>query len=536
MNDNQYFQGLSPAGQIASAIATPLSQVLGGYLGSKLEEDKMRREVESNRAVLRASFPGLPPDQLNQLSRVSPTQLQTVIGGLQSRGLKNVMNAGAGLQSTQPMQPMQPMPSMLQQPIQQESLQPYQPQQEQMQDMTPQEPSIQLPSLDDMSRGGYTQRQVIMAGNQKAKKLNDMQEAANAENLSPEQRMQVATYIAGERKQLVSMMQGEDRLRILERDKAVKRAIEAEDLAFKKEQYYASRSDKEREYLQSEDARLDKKFGEKYRKDLESEAAIRAQLGIANSMEIVNEDPDSNFGHPMYTSLAGGYLSKVTGDQTAFLGTANELTNKMAANLVISRVGELAGKGAGQIRSVLIEEIKKGTANIYQTPRARGYMIKIAQADAKESLRRIKIARDLYEENGGFVDGFDTIVSKRMQPYYKKYKKMRIDALKNIADIAVKQQKKFHKKNPIGAGIRGVKSAAGSIKSAAGSISSTGEGIARSTGDFLLNTLGLKEGLSNIGSILSSGASGLGSVLSAGGEYLANRQIPPLSQKLLFSE
>ena len=79
---NQNFQNFTPAGQAIGLLGGTLSQILGGYLGAKLEQDKTRREFDANKRILQARFPGMSDQQLSPHAQVPSSQLPQMIEGL----------------------------------------------------------------------------------------------------------------------------------------------------------------------------------------------------------------------------------------------------------------------------------------------------------------------------------------------------------------------------------------------------------------------------------------------------------------------
>lgn len=559
------YRGMSPNAQIASAIATPLSQVLGGYLGAKLEENKLRREVESNKSVLGAIFNDLPPEQLDKLSRVPSSQLNSVIEGLQSKQVKNIFNAGQGLQGTQStpgipsmaqLQQLPQMPQSLSQPIQQDFFSRGIPEPQGMQniqsgqEMFSSDAIEQLPSLSDVPRGGYTQTQVVDAAGRSAAELDAMQEALNASNVSPEKRLQIEKVIIAGRANINNQLQNREKIRLQEIDAQVKMEQNDRDYALRKaaqrlkeDEYAATRSDKERDRLEKERDRLDaeqqeliKEFGPGYNKSINSEGAIRQEVDDFDLLDLINESKDSDFGYQLWTNVAGGWVVKKVGDMSAYLGTANEITNKISNNLVIAQINKLSGKGLGPVKANMVEIIKAGGPTMYQSPQARGLVIKLGRIAAKEELKKIQIQKKLYEENDGFVKNFNGIVENRMKPYYKKFSNQKKDVLRNLTNIAKAQTKRFQGKNIYKAGEEFVSNrfsdAFGYTSEKARDIYNKMSPVASRYAGTMWGGAYDIPGQENARQI----ASGVNSTLSAGGEYLANRPIPPLAQKLLFSE
>ena len=142
-NPNEF----SPMGQLMLGIGGGLSGIMQGYVNSKIEEDKLKRQALTNKQILRVQFPDMPKNDLDAYSNVPTQQLSGVISGLRSQRLGQVL--GGGQQETPQGQLAGPQAEL---------------------------GMPQLPQVDLTQQGGMAQVDPQQAAEQQAQQMMPMQE------------------------------------------------------------------------------------------------------------------------------------------------------------------------------------------------------------------------------------------------------------------------------------------------------------------------------------------------------------------------
>jgi len=245
-------RGITPGGQFFGMLGTSLSQILGGYLGAKLEQDKERREFGANKRILQRRFPNMPPEQLDQASRIPSKQLPEMISGINASEFRNVMQGP----TPEPGQVEQPIGGSLAETLQPSSI-------SQQQDMIqPQQPIQDKDITKDDTE----------AISDEAERITALENRLKEANLDPSQYEKVSNYISKSKQILRDTIVSDAKIqRAIEENKA-KQAIAERKTSLAERQFERQILTEDRAYERSkleqkgkEQDRLYKEYGESYK-------------------------------------------------------------------------------------------------------------------------------------------------------------------------------------------------------------------------------------------------------------------------------
>lgn len=432
------YRGMTPGGQFVGMLGTSLSQILGGYLGAKLEQDRMQRDFDSNKRILKARYPNMPEDQINEYSQVSSRDLPQLIQGLGASQFQQVMRGQApGIAESQQL-PEEMLPE---------------------QEFAPgmQQAGMQVPDMQDMGLGGQIPQQQPIAPQpimspeeerlensstitNELNRLNAIEESLKASNLDMQQYMGIRKYLDDSKQALKDAMLSDQELQMKIAEAERKRILDEQKTAFERQKFERKILTEDRDYklkqLQREEKQQDRLFeeyGERYSNLQNTEKDYLEDLATLNAMKLSNNDPNINFGSSTFNSFVDFLTNKIGIPAGGLRGDAAQILEKQNADLLQRIPTKLKGTG---IRSQqAFKAIAKKYPGVHQSYRARAMVIESNILQAKLHLKHIEIARKLKEANNNrFIPGFMEKVEEKMVPYYKKY-------FKDIAEIPKKIEK-----------------------------------------------------------------------------------------------
>jgi len=433
------YRGMSPAAQVASVVTGGLGTVLGGYLSAKLEEDRMRREFEGNKRVLQASYPNMPDEQLDQMSRVPAGQLKDVLGGLQSREFVDVMSAGrGGGMMPQEQAPMQPAEQQLA------------PEDAQM--MQQETPGLEgssqleaLPDLENTPKGSFSERQVIRAANEEAAEIGQIEQALMSSNLDEKRYMQVSQELSKRKDNLVKNLINQEKISLKQAEIARNQENEDRKFAFEREKYLSTLSERDAKREDLRIKRLDDKHGEYYNNLMDKEMFLEQDLETLKIMSKLNSDPNSEFGYQGFNVIAKGWLAKKLGDASGYMPVDAQTFEKLTANIITRKIMQM--KGVGRVTNKMVEQIEKQVPNLMQSPAGRQRIIDMLIAQSKLENAEIKEAKRIKKANKyQFTDDFREKISKKMKPFYRKYRNKVLGVTASAEKKSAAQEQKFQER------------------------------------------------------------------------------------------
>jgi len=447
------YRGMTPGGQFAGMLGTSLSQILGGYLGAKLEQDKMQREFDANRRILKARYPNISEEQLSEYAQVPSQQLPQLLQGLGAREFQQVLGGQA---------PQQEMPEQIPGQIPQE-MQPGMAPQEMQPGMAPEEVG-QMPDMPQLpSQQVFPQQQPYttedaLAISDEANRIAALEDNLKNASLDENQYMLIRKYIDDSKKalrdtvlsdqQLQMKLAEADRKRLLDEQKTAleqakfERKILTEDRAHKL---------KKLEQEEKQQNKLIEQYGKRYAELIDSKNSKLEDLEALKYMQEANRNPNVDFGYPAFNTFIGFLQDKMGIDASGFRGDAAQIIEKQTAGLLFRLLGDLRGSGIRAAK--VITAAAKKNPNLYQSYRARAFVIDNAIAETELHLSKINEAQKLYEKNNyKFVPGFFTRVDKKMKPNYKKYFKTLREIPKKIEnDKGLQQKQRIYDRRVTGA-------------------------------------------------------------------------------------
>jgi len=422
---NNQFKGFTPAGQIVGTLGTSLSQILGGYLGAKLEQDKQRREFDANKKILQLRYPNMSEEELSQLSQVPANRLPQIIQGIGDAEFLKVMGGNGTMQQGQPSES-----NRLIQTLQPENI---------PEELLPQQGiNQQIPEEITQDQEDFKDENTKVIANE-ADELTKMEDRLKAANLNPAQYTKIKEYIDNRRKILRDTILSDTKTQMDIIEAQRKARLDEEKTAFAREKFdreiiQADKANKIKELeLESKNQdRLQKQYGESYKLLIDSKIDLIEDEAILNSMKNANNDPNVTFGSPSFNMMADFLRNKLGIDVSAMQTDTAQILTKQFADLFARLPKQLKGSGI-RTEKVLVAMAKK-FPNINQSYVARAAVIESNLLTNALNQKRIEIAEKLKEENDyKFIPGFHEKLEKKMIPYYKKY-------FKNIEDIPKKIQ------------------------------------------------------------------------------------------------
>jgi len=405
------FQNFTPAGQAIGAIGGTLSQILGGYLGAKLEQDKTRREFDANKRIIKARYPGMTDQQLSEYAQIPSSQLSQMMQGLGAAEFQKVMRGpGAGMQQQQPQQEGYGFtPEALGvDPQQQQMMQMPEGQIQQVGEAIQQRP--RAPRDDRMTRDDK------IAITNELNDIADLETRLGSSNLSEQQYMQVAKHIA-DRKQIVQDTLLEDRKLQVSLDKLEldKRKDERDQIRLE-EQLESGKTNRKMQQRKA----LNDLYYKDYAAMREHSADLERDLVILERMRDMNSDPNTDFGYQSLNAISNFFEKKLGFNLGSFLSLDAQEQKKLSADLYKRLPSKM--KGEGRMTEQIFGEFTKALPNIDQSPEARARVLEYLIAQTKLDMQPYKIARGIRRKNNEqFVDGFFDKVEDKMEPYYKNY-------------------------------------------------------------------------------------------------------------------
>jgi len=423
---NNIYNRMSPAGQFAGMVGTSLSQVLGGFLGAKLEQDRMRRQFDTNRRILKARHPKMSEEELSEYAQVPTENLQQVMGGISQRGLSDVMAAGA----------QQQLPEDI---MQQEQLQ----QQDMMGAMQEDGAEIMqgIQDLDNVPAGSPLERRVIREANMEAAKIQDMENALATTNLDRNEYEAARKHIDDRRKALEDRLMDREKIAMKQQEARRRQANEDRKFDLDRQKFLQSIGLEKAKQEERRQGRLDKKYDEYYNDLLDKEILLEEDLVTLKMMKKLNSDPKSDFGYQGFNMLAKGYAAKVLGDPTAYMALDAQTFEKLTANLITRKIQQM--KGVGRVTNKMVEQIEKQVPSLMQSPEGRQRVINMLLDQSKLERAEIKAARKVKKKNKGYTDNFREQINKAMKPQYRKFKTRVLNVVNKAAKKAAPQQRQF---------------------------------------------------------------------------------------------
>jgi len=249
-------RGFTSGGQFVGLLGGTLSQILGGYLGAKLEQDRTRRESESNQRILQARYPNMPKEQLEQYSQIPSQQLPQMMQGLGAAEFQRVMGGGMpqqqGAQEQQMEQGMAPQEGMMQQ-----------------QDMgapegiPQQQGMMQEQGMPEMSMGEESDGQIISDA---ASELAMLEDRLKGSRLDEAQYMKVRKYIDDNKRAIQESILNDENLKVKIAEADRKRLLDDEKTVLAREKFERKIVTENREHklkkLEQEEKSQDRLFKE----------------------------------------------------------------------------------------------------------------------------------------------------------------------------------------------------------------------------------------------------------------------------------
>jgi len=426
---DQNFQNFTPGGQAIGMLGGTLSQILGGYLGAKLEQDRTRREFDANRRILKARYPNMPDEELSQYAQIPSQQLPQMMQGLGASEFQRVMGGQqAGMQQQQ--------------------------QPQERYGFTPEALGIEQQQLTQMPEGQL--RDVGKAVAQRAPaprddrmtrddkiaitdELNDisaLEDRLANSNLTQQQYMQVAKHIQ-DRRGAVQQTILEDRKLQAKLDK-----LDLDRRADERAQVKLDSDLAEKKYNRSlaERKALNDLYYKDYAEMRQNSAQLHEDVTVLERMRDMNNDPATNFGYQSWNNFADLINKKIGLNLDSYLNLNAQEQKKLSADLYKRLPAKM--KGQGRMTEIIFDKFTKALPSVNQSPEARARVLEYLIAQTKLEMQPYEIAARIRRDNNyNFVPGFFDKVEEKMKPYYKEYGKTVRNAAKKLKKNKALQKK-----------------------------------------------------------------------------------------------
>ena len=412
-------RSFSSRGQFVGMLGTSLSQILGGYLGAKLEEDKERREYGANKRILAQRYPNMSDNELDEIARVPRGQLDQMIQGVSAGELQRVLSGGMPEGQQMP-PPAEGIPEGQQMLPSAEGVPGGQ--QVSGQDL-PIDADVELGAqpeviLPEQALGGSLVSDKQFSENiaKQTEQLVDLESAINTANLTLQDRQAAMGLLDSKKRQIYDSIKNREDVKI---------KIAEHYRKLENDKRTAARGDIELGLKMSAEERAKQKvlideYGEAFKNLVKSEGDLIIDQEVLNSISMANLDPNVEFGSPTFNSLADFLNKKLNIDVSFLQANTAQILNKQFASLFSRIASQLAGTGIRA--SNLIEKFGKKYANLHQSYVARQFIVEATLAENDVTFARIKEARRLRNENNGlFPKNYYQKLEDRMKPYYKKF-------------------------------------------------------------------------------------------------------------------
>lgn len=415
-NPNQF----TPMGQLITTLGGGLGGVMQGYLNSKIEEGKRRREAETNKQIIMAQNPNLSPEQVNAYAQVPTGQLSGVLQGLRTQNLQQTLyGQPAQIPQGGVAPPVGQLPEVdLPQMDQQMQMTPGEMQMPQQEEAIQEQPEIQVaPGAMSAQEAGYapnTQgylnriaqlKQAAAGGGYDLQGTKLIQDEINTlEDRVLKETSRQNKLLNGNRNFQHKVNQ--DRLRNERED--IKLNLQIQNAANKSEEIKYLRERRKQDDLKAE-------YGDYYAQQIDNYSMATEDMGALNALKNINNNPNIPIDSPAYLTLTE-YGKKLGLPTDLMRGTPTQIMQKLFADLNYRTA--LGFKGTGIRAATIIAEAFKKNPSLFQSPEARGYVIEALMDLNNLKLKQANIAMALKKKNKNrFFPGFKEDIIGKLKKY-----------------------------------------------------------------------------------------------------------------------
>ena len=424
----------SPSHAFLGSLGTGLSQILGGYVGQKLEQDRIKRQYETNEKILRSRFPDMDPQQIAEAAQVPTQNIKDVISGLESRNYQTLMSGGQpGMQ--QPQQPLQPdlalqrpffaePPSPEAQMMQQPQMMPEAIAQQQM--------AQQVAPGQELTTGDIAQSLTS--------DINRLQTGLTTLPLNSKQTKEVNDLINSKKEQLTKLVINRENEAAAERRFQKKNEQFDKKFELDKEKLLKNFNFKEREFLQRRQDRIEDKFNPVLKQIRDKAEAKLIDNSRFAEMKRINEEGDlgSNGFNVLVDALGEGLFG--LGVNLSMFQTADAQAMKKLSKDFVKNVKETIG--TSRITQQEIQLYLSTIPNLMQSPEGRARIIETNMLLNQIDIDKANIANKIIKDNNGLIPkDIETQIEEKLRPKINRLTK----EMTNVAK-RVKQNEKLQKK------------------------------------------------------------------------------------------
>jgi hypothetical protein len=417
-------QTFSPAGQMVMGIGGGLTQILGAYLGAKVDADKRRREFESNKRIIRANNPNMSDEDLNYYAAATEKQMPQLIEGLRGQSFRDVLQGPQQQQALAEAQQQGQFPQIAAQQDQQAALE-----EAMQQNQVPSSTQRLQQTNEILSQLDPNLAQKVSDSLDKKYIANEARDIGalknrlmNATGLTSDQQLKIQDILMKKEQNLQKVILDDKKLQ-------EKRALEAEKTAIEQEKLNIAREGLNVKKMNAKNAtdklkfereeKIYDRFEKAYDPIVAEKDGLLENLSLLEQTKKLNEDPNVSFGSDAWNTFTGFLENKLGLKVNKYRTDAAQYLNKVNSFLFSN-----ISKNMSNAAATTIKEATKGLPGLDQSYYTRAIVTEGMLASTRLKLKQIELAEKMLRKNKNKpIENFKYKLEEKMDPYYKKYLK-----------------------------------------------------------------------------------------------------------------